>query len=219
MASTSCCCCYNSGNKLLWESFRTKDGCCFRIDNQVMMRRWLWMKHFAQLWSMGCHQLVVGDWGLIGLRCCSLILKISRLGCFSVHYFLLLEKLLNCWCKCVTILWCYRKFFFFLPWSPKMSLLCLQKVTHWNWAKSSESWPCPINHVKEFDSYGSIPHWFLFFHLFTSLITKLYIFNQICTESHLSILILKRKNICSAACTPNTGDYVLSTQSLASLGC
>lgn len=100
MASTSCCCCYNSGDKLLWEYFRTKDGCCFRIDNQVMMRRWLWMKRFAQLWSMGCHQLVVGDWELIGLRCCSPILKISRFGCFGVHYFLLLEKLLNCWCKC-----------------------------------------------------------------------------------------------------------------------
>jgi hypothetical protein len=38
----------------------------FRIDNQVMMKQWLWMKHFVWLLNMDCHQLVDGDLALIG---------------------------------------------------------------------------------------------------------------------------------------------------------
>jgi hypothetical protein len=38
----------------------------FRIGNQVMTKQWPKIKHLLRLWSMVCHQLVVGVWVLIG---------------------------------------------------------------------------------------------------------------------------------------------------------
>lgn len=60
---------------------------CARIVNLVMMKLWHWMKHSAQPLSMAYHRLVVGDWELIALQCCWLILRISRSNYFFLCTF------------------------------------------------------------------------------------------------------------------------------------
>lgn len=35
-------------------------GLDVRIENQAMMKQWLWMRHFVRLLNMGCLRLVAG---------------------------------------------------------------------------------------------------------------------------------------------------------------
>lgn len=67
--------------------FCSQNGLDSRTDNRVMTKQWHWMRHFVQLLSMGCLQLVVGDWALTGSLCCLLIRRTLRLVPLSVSIF------------------------------------------------------------------------------------------------------------------------------------